>query len=374
MSITAVTTPAALAEWQSDTAKTVEWSGTYVVFIDVHLYRTSTGLITTFCEGETPGIQYWDIILDAYTSAEDYFIRVVDTEGNHDSSEFIIYNVFSRPLADTIGMSDSIGRSAVRALADTINMNDVTLRQIQRNLTDTIDTSDDIVRSISRSLTDVITLNESIIRRFARPLSDTLTLSDAIKSGNHLVVVGGTGSGVYALGEVVGIEGSGNGLFMLWMGDVTGIDHRAQESALLSMPEYSKAIIEAVYADEPTLEEGYTVKAGRYDFEVDQGTAFDAIVAYKQEDGSPVDVTGYTAKMIVRDYIGGAALLTLTNGSGLTIGNAEGFVQVVMTATQTAAFTFNKAVYDLEVYPAGAAADAVKLLRGTITLNKEVTI
>ena len=374
MSITAVTTPAALAEWQSDTAKTVEWSGTYVVFIDVHLYRTSTGLITTFCEGETPGIQYWDIILDAYTSAEDYFIRVVDTEGNHDSSEFIIYNVFSRPLADSIGMTESIIRSPARILANTVNIGDVNLRDIQRFLANTITSSEAIIRSLARSMTDVVSMNEAIIRRFSRVLANTITLSDAIKAGGRLVVIGGTGSGVYTFGEVASIEGSGTGLFMLWMGDVTGIDHRAGESALLTMGELETNVVEAVYTDEPVLKEGYTMKAGRYDFEVDQGTAFDMIVAYKQEDGSAVDITGYTAKMIVRDYIGGTALLTLTNGSGLTIGNAEGFVQVVMTATQTAAFTFNKAVYDLEVYPAGAAADAVKLLRGTITLNKEVTI
>ena len=41
--------------------------------------------------------------------------------------------------------------------------------------------------------------------------------------------------------------------------------------------------------------------AGQKNFEVDQNATFSFIVEYKDNNGSPIDLTGSTAKMQVRD-------------------------------------------------------------------------
>jgi len=87
---------------------------------------------------------------------------------------------------------------------------------------------------------------------------------------------------------------------------------------------------------------------------------------------TPAALTGYTARMTVRDRIGGTQLSSLTSGTGeITIDTANFTITLVLTPTTTAAFTWKKGVYDLEmVSPSGRVT---RILSGSITLSKEVT-
>jgi hypothetical protein len=107
---------------------------------------------------------------------------------------------------------------------------------------------------------------------------------------------------------------------------------------------------------------------------VEQGAAFSREYTYENEDGTPISLAGYTAAMKIKPYYGGSAIISLTHSAGLTLGGALGTVLVEMTATETAAFTFLKAKYDIELYPAGAAADAIRLVEGDVALSQEVTV
>ena len=87
---------------------------------------------------------------------------------------------------------------------------------------------------------------------------------------------------------------------------------------------------------------------------------------------TPVDMTGYTARMSVKDKIGGTLLVSLTTeNGGITLDNVAKTITLLLTAVATAAFTWDKGVYDLEmVSPVGVVTE---LYSGKITVLGEVT-
>lgn len=87
---------------------------------------------------------------------------------------------------------------------------------------------------------------------------------------------------------------------------------------------------------------------------------------------TPVDLTGFTARMAVRTKVGGAELLSLTTENlKLVIDPVAYTIKLILSATETAALTWVKGVYDLEmVSPTGFVT---AILSGSITVTKEVT-
>lgn len=87
----------------------------------------------------------------------------------------------------------------------------------------------------------------------------------------------------------------------------------------------------------------------------------------------PVDLTGFTARMQIRETVDSATILATltTENGGITLGGTAGTVTLLLSATATAAFTFGSAVYDLEIISAGGIV--TPLLSGAVTLVKEVT-
>ena len=87
----------------------------------------------------------------------------------------------------------------------------------------------------------------------------------------------------------------------------------------------------------------------------------------------PVDLTGCTARMHVRDAVASAdVLLALTTENGrITLGGTAGTVTLQLSAAETAAITWQRGVYDLEIVHANATVR--RLLAGTIKLSPEVT-
>lgn len=86
---------------------------------------------------------------------------------------------------------------------------------------------------------------------------------------------------------------------------------------------------------------------------------------------TPVDMTGYTARLTIKDRVGGTILLALTSPTGIAIDNTEHTITVTISATATAAMTFTKGVYDLEmVSPTGTVTT---IFSGNVTVAKEVT-
>ena len=112
---------------------------------------------------------------------------------------------------------------------------------------------------------------------------------------------------------------------------------------------------------------------GRLDMSCYQGASFDYTLTW-QTGGTPVNLSGYTARMQVRDgYDGGSAIVSLVNGTGITLGGTAGTIVVALTATETAAIDATPSgqyVYDLELV---SGATVTRLVEGTFIVSPEVT-
>ena len=116
--------------------------------------------------------------------------------------------------------------------------------------------------------------------------------------------------------------------------------------------------------------------AGIYNFTIEQGATFTRTFKYKASDGTPIDLSSHTVRMQLRTSIGADNPIiwltesATTNGSIITPQAGTNTFTIKITATDTAAMTFNTAVYDLEIEKNN---NVTRLLQGKIKLSKEVT-
>ena len=85
------------------------------------------------------------------------------------------------------------------------------------------------------------------------------------------------------------------------------------------------------------------------------------------------DLTGYTARMHVRDeYDSATTLFEATSAGGeIVLGGAAGTISFAISSAQTTLWTWNCAVYDLELTSGGGVVKTI--VEGTITMRDEVT-
>lgn len=116
-----------------------------------------------------------------------------------------------------------------------------------------------------------------------------------------------------------------------------------------------------------------TIEPVTYHLTIYQGASFSQNMIWQDQEEEPIDLTGYTARMMARASLGATSpfiSLTTENG-GITLGGDEGTILLAMTAAQTEALTESVGLYDLELVAPGGGV--VRLLQGNITVNKEVT-
>lgn len=114
--------------------------------------------------------------------------------------------------------------------------------------------------------------------------------------------------------------------------------------------------------------------AGTLNLTIEQGAVYTLNLALYSDTAmtTPIDISGYTAAMQIRENKGDATpVITLTSSSGLTIGGVnDNEIDVLITSAQTALFNFSTGYYDLEITSGGSTE---RLIEGTVTLSKEVT-
>ena len=104
---------------------------------------------------------------------------------------------------------------------------------------------------------------------------------------------------------------------------------------------------------------------------IDQGATWEITFTYKNSNGTPINLTGYTAALQLRtSYDASSAALSLSSGSGIVLGGTAGTIAVTATATQTGALTAGEYVYDLEVT---SSSKVTRLVQGRITVTPQVT-
>ena len=112
------------------------------------------------------------------------------------------------------------------------------------------------------------------------------------------------------------------------------------------------------------------ITPGYYDIIAPQGATYDRTFTVKT-DNVPINFTGYTAAMQVREtYDSTAVLINLTSGSGITLGGTAGTIQVTIPATTTAGVPAGYYAYDLELY---AGSQVTRILQGKFNITGEIT-
>ncbi len=113
--------------------------------------------------------------------------------------------------------------------------------------------------------------------------------------------------------------------------------------------------------------------AGIYKLEIEQGETFTRLLTYEDSEEALINLTGYTARMQIRktadstDYL----LSLTTENSGIALGGIAGTITITITAAQSANLPIGTARYDLELISGSGVV--VKLLKGDVTVNREIT-
>jgi len=110
---------------------------------------------------------------------------------------------------------------------------------------------------------------------------------------------------------------------------------------------------------------------GYLDLECWQGANFDYELTWTVG-GSAVNLTGYSSRMQVRQYADSTAtVLSLVNGTGITLGGTAGTIALSAVATATSAIEAGQYVYDLELV--SGAGYVTRLVEGSFVVYAEVT-
>jgi hypothetical protein len=109
-----------------------------------------------------------------------------------------------------------------------------------------------------------------------------------------------------------------------------------------------------------------------HDLCIPQGATFTRTIRYKA-DGANVSLVGYTARMQIRPTAASATTtLSLTTENGrIALGGSAGTITLTISATDSAALTAGRYVYDLELVSAGGIV--TRLLQGIVTVSANVT-
>lgn len=109
------------------------------------------------------------------------------------------------------------------------------------------------------------------------------------------------------------------------------------------------------------------------DLEVQQGATYRRSFVWKDSNGDPVDLTGYIARMQIRRRKSAPVIehSATTENGGITITPLEGRIDLLISATATAAFDFTSGAYDLELV--ASDNDVTRFLEGAVSVSKEVT-
>lgn len=100
---------------------------------------------------------------------------------------------------------------------------------------------------------------------------------------------------------------------------------------------------------------------------IDQGTTFSTIINLTDDNGDPIDLTGYSGDSEMRKHY------TSSNSQSFSIslGGTSGTVTLSLTASQTANLTPGRYVYDVEVTSASNVVS--RIVEGIVTVTPEVT-
>ena len=111
--------------------------------------------------------------------------------------------------------------------------------------------------------------------------------------------------------------------------------------------------------------------AATIDLVIEQGATFKFRRTWYDSNKNPVDLTGATGKMHIREDYGKDLILELSTENGRMFLNLEpGRIDLEIAATDTEALDFSRALYDVEITKDG---DVTRLFEGVVRFRKQIT-
>lgn len=119
--------------------------------------------------------------------------------------------------------------------------------------------------------------------------------------------------------------------------------------------------------------------ATKYDFPIEQGSSFRLSLVYKDANNNPIDLTNWCARLVWTTNKNVTQTFITTNNDfsvyKFIIEPILGKLTLMIPPETTNNFAFNNAKYDLELqsdedFYYGAGKDVIRLLYGTVTINK----
>ncbi|KKN53573.1 hypothetical protein LCGC14_0600690 [marine sediment metagenome] len=342
-----------------------------------------------------------------------------------------------KTLLDSVGLTDVftpiINFSQVKNLADVLTLSDIinTEKRPTRilNLIDnlvlsdifTSEQSDRYIKVINEVLTLIDTLVSTHTEHFNANRTDNVGVSDELgiqygikvalpASGGGIGLIDGASLTSFQAGAVgnLTIDLEPSHIFYKWDFSKAGIDNIYSPSTTIIVPiggglitpilidtddlvvDFKTAVLitdpsiytliksldgDSIITTEETKLAGDAVTSAKEDIVIEQGATFARILTYKDSSGNPVDLTGYTAKMQIREHFDSSdVLVTADTSTGeITLGGVNGTITIILLANVTDILDFVWGYYDLELYPAGISIAAIRLLQGVVKLSKQVT-
>lgn len=113
--------------------------------------------------------------------------------------------------------------------------------------------------------------------------------------------------------------------------------------------------------------------AGTYNITCQQGATLKRTLTWLEPNKTPINVTGYTARMHVRELANSASTILelTTSNTTITLGGATGTIDLLVSANTTANLTPGLYVYDLEMVSGGG--EVSRIVEGNFVVKAEVT-
>jgi len=113
--------------------------------------------------------------------------------------------------------------------------------------------------------------------------------------------------------------------------------------------------------------------AGRYDLHIEASYEWPLKLVIS-DDGVPRVLTGWEARLHIRETIAGPLLKALTSSpaAGITVTAAAGQLDILLTPAETEALGITLGVYELELYKPADATKDQRLLEGEVIVKPPV--
>jgi hypothetical protein len=117
--------------------------------------------------------------------------------------------------------------------------------------------------------------------------------------------------------------------------------------------------------------------AAKENLTIENGITYEKTWVYADADRVPISLAAYEARMQIRERIDSpnfiVELTSTVGGINLELGGETGRIDIRIAANVTETFSFDRAVYDLEIYKPADATTVYRLVGGSVILKGGVT-